>query len=43
VDIDTPAIETGTRIEVRENDGFVRLTGEVKRFSKDMFHARIWV
>jgi len=43
VDVHTQFIETGTRVEVRERDDFVRLTGEVKRFSKDMFHARIWV
>ena len=43
VDLETPKIETGTKIEVREQDGFVKLAGEVKRFSKDMAHARIWV
>ena len=43
VDVDTLVIEAGTCIEVREQDDFVRLTGEVKRFSTDMLHARIWV
>ena len=39
----TLKIEPGTRIEVREADGFVKLAGEVKRFSTDMMHVRIWV
>ena len=43
VDWHTPKIEYGTSIEVREDDGSVRLSGEVKRFSKDMMHIRIWV
>ena len=43
VDAGTPAIETGTRIEVREPDDTVILTGEVKRFSRNDYHARIWV
>jgi hypothetical protein len=43
VDVDTPEIETGALIEVRESDGRIRLSGEVKRFSRDMMHARIWV
>jgi hypothetical protein len=43
VDKDIPKIEYGTRIEVREDGGFVKLAGEVKRFSKDMMHVRIWV
>jgi len=38
-----PKIESGTRIEVREPDGSVRLAGEVKRFSEDLMHVRIWV
>ena len=42
-DRDIPKIECGTRIEVREADGNVKLAGEVKRFSKDMEHVRIWV
>jgi hypothetical protein len=42
-DRNTPTVETGTNIEVREPDGYVRLAGDVKRFSKDEMHARIWV
>ena len=43
VNTDTPAIESGTHVEIREQDGNVRLSGEVKRFSRDLMHARIWV
>ena len=43
VDVDTPVLETGTRIEVREPDSVAILTGEVKRFSRNDYHARIWV
>jgi hypothetical protein len=38
-----PSIETGILIEVREADERVRLSGEVKRFSRDAMHSRIWI
>lgn len=33
----------GTKIEVRDKDGLVRVSGTVKRFQKDQMHCRIWV
>lgn len=43
VDLGTKFIQTGARIKVVGVNGHTRLSGEVKRFSTDMAHARIWV
>lgn len=32
-----------TKIQVRDKDGFVRISNTVKRFQKDQMHCRIWV
>ena len=43
VDLGTDFIKSGTRIEVRYNDGRVRFSGEAKEFSIESQHIRIWV
>lgn len=39
----TERLEKGTPIEVEDCNGFVRLSGDILRFSKDLLHVRIWV
>jgi len=41
--LNTARLENGTLVEVRDDDDSVVLTGEVKEFSKDIAHVRIWL
>ena len=40
---DTPKIEAGTTLQVVDTEGNIRLENQVIRFSKDLFHCRIFV
>ena len=40
---DTPKIEAGTTLQVVDTEGNIRLEKQVIRFSKDLFHCRIFV
>jgi hypothetical protein len=40
---DTPKIEVGTTLQVVDLEGNIRLEKQVIRFSKDLFHCRIFV
>ena len=39
----TPKIEAGTTLQVVDTEGNIRLEKQVIRFSKDLFHCRIFV
>ena len=38
-----PILENETKVEIRYQNGVVRLSGQVKRFSQDQLHSRIWL
>lgn len=40
--VDITDVDIGAKLQVKGEDGTIRFTGEVMRFSNDRKHSRIW-